>query len=385
MASVNINNEDGTRAVLDQLLITRLLSPDYECDVFLPEYRTESQAQQDLLLSCSAPTLDEIKTTAQGKKEQQFLSTQEWTLAPHDDLQRWLGPEEVRAGLVQEGETEYEFQLWTRDGQATQSPDQSTSTFKTGTTSSASYQKPPSVPKERKGTSPYPQAALLRLLNNKSVSTMIKQGAEAKVYKSAFSPEAPTLILPGSSASPASLPALPPVLLKYRFPKTYRHPSLSSSITASRTIGEVRALVRCLRNRVNVPKVVLVDEQSGVIALEWIDGKSVRELLGGGAEDADEEATLADQDSAGEPLLGEGEQIRLMELIGVQLAKMHSADVIHGDLTTSNMMVRTRKQAQMQEGLPDVAAMQLDDGSLKEVVSSCDAESGSVLTALLTK
>ena len=30
----------------------------------------------------------------------------------------------------------------------------------------------------------------------------------------------------------------------------------------------------------------------------------------------------------------------LMDLIGVELAKMHVADIIHGDLTTSNMMLR---------------------------------------------
>jgi fructosamine-3-kinase len=30
----------------------------------------------------------------------------------------------------------------------------------------------------------------------------------------------------------------------------------------------------------------------------------------------------------------------LMSLIGVEIAKMHQADIIHGDLTTSNMMLR---------------------------------------------
>jgi tRNA A-37 threonylcarbamoyl transferase component Bud32 len=29
-----------------------------------------------------------------------------------------------------------------------------------------------------------------------------------------------------------------------------------------------------------------------------------------------------------------------MQLIGQEIAKMHLADVIHGDLTTSNMMLR---------------------------------------------
>jgi len=32
----------------------------------------------------------------------------------------------------------------------------------------------------------------------------------------------------------------------------------------------------------------------------------------------------------------------LMGMIGIEIAKMHSADVIHGDLTTSNMMLRRK-------------------------------------------
>ena len=29
-----------------------------------------------------------------------------------------------------------------------------------------------------------------------------------------------------------------------------------------------------------------------------------------------------------------------MEMVGAEIAKMHLADIIHGDLTTSNMMLR---------------------------------------------
>lgn len=29
-----------------------------------------------------------------------------------------------------------------------------------------------------------------------------------------------------------------------------------------------------------------------------------------------------------------------MRLTGVEIAKMHAADIVHGDLTTSNMMLR---------------------------------------------
>lgn len=41
-----------------------------------------------------------------------------------------------------------------------------------------------------------------------------------------------------------------------------------------------------------------------------------------------------------------------MELIGIELAKMHMADVIHGDLTTSNMMLRHASSLQHLTGSP---------------------------------
>lgn len=130
--------------------------------------------------------------------------------------------------------------------------------------------------------------SLLSLIEDNTHSTLIKQGAEAKVYKSLLSTVPPTLTLPSSSThastSAQQLSPPKPILLKYRFPKHYRHPFLSQSITIQRTVSEVRALVRCAKRGVNVPRVNLVDEKLGIIGLEWIDGKSVRELLGGGDE-----------------------------------------------------------------------------------------------------
>lgn len=132
------------------------------------------------------------------------------------------------------------------------------------------------------------------------------------------------------------------VLLKWRFPKTYRHPTLSSNITASRTIMEARALLRCAKAGVAVPAVRCVDEKEGILGLELIPGKSVREWLGGGAEGEDEQIIDSEEAAAAdeEEVLSETDQIKLMRLIGKQLAVMHEADIIHGDLTTSNMMLR---------------------------------------------
>ena len=114
----------------------------------------------------------------------------------------------------------------------------------------------------------------------------------------------------------------------------------------------------------------MVDATESVLGIEWIEGKSVRMLLGGGAEGEDEQVLDPDQsfddttDASGEsvshldPLeeyqvtigvfipsaslspLDLSSTDEVMGLIGSEIAKMHKADVIHGDLTTSNMIIR---------------------------------------------
>ncbi|KAJ6577089.1 kinase-like domain-containing protein [Mycena sp. CBHHK59/15] len=155
-------------------------------------------------------------------------------------------------------------------------------------------------------------------------STLVSQGAEAKVYKA---------YLTATESEP--------ILLKHRFPKGYRHPSLDGSLTRARAAGEARALLKCLRAGVNVPGVRMVDTAEGVLGIEWIDGKSVRKLLPGGAGDEEDEGESGEEDETVNLL--EDYDISLdvlMQLIGQEIAKMHLADVIHGDLTTSNMMLR---------------------------------------------
>ncbi|EST09773.1 Protein kinase domain protein [Kalmanozyma brasiliensis GHG001] len=206
----------------------------------------------------------------------------------------------------------------------------------------------PSTPKKPTPGAPKttPDAPpLVALLSDSSTSKLIKQGAEAKVYISRIATDNILSWPQPRSSTLQSRKVEPPadVLLKWRFPKTYRHPTLSSSITASRTIMEARALLRCAKAGVAVPAVRCVDEKEGILGLELIAGRSVREWLGGGAEGEDE--TIVDEEEAvaaedDEEVLSENDQIKLMCLIGKQLAIMHEADIIHGDLTTSNMMLR---------------------------------------------
>lgn len=114
----------------------------------------------------------------------------------------------------------------------------------------------------------------------------------------------------------------------------------------------------------------MVDATEGVLGIEWIEGKSIRMLLGGGAEGEEEQVLDSDQffddttDASGEsashidpldeyqvtigaflpPVLLPNPDPscadEIMGLIGTEIAKMHKADIIHGDLTTSNMIIR---------------------------------------------
>lgn len=168
--------------------------------------------------------------------------------------------------------------------------------------------------------------------------------------------------------------------MKHRFTKTYRHPTLDASLTSQRLTFEARALARAAKAGVTVPEVVWVDEKAGVIGMERIEGWSVREILGGGAEgevEVIEEQEIEEEASnkvgvtpvREEPEEPENEGLKvlkklgvtqgelssiipvrksstksmiehLMRSIGAALARLHKTMIIHGDLTTSNMMVR---------------------------------------------
>ncbi|KAK5871889.1 hypothetical protein PBY51_012629 [Eleginops maclovinus] len=144
-------------------------------------------------------------------------------------------------------------------------------------------------------------AAILEFL---SKAELLKQGAEARVYRSNFLGR--------------------PTIVKERFRKQYRHPLLDEKLTHRRTVQEVRSVLRCRRAGISVPVVYFVDYTSHSIFLEEIEGSStVRDHIASAPRSASCEGL--------EPLA---------ERVGQVLAKMHDEDVIHGDLTTSNMLLR---------------------------------------------
>ncbi|KAF9944239.1 TP53 regulating kinase [Modicella reniformis] len=76
----------------------------------------------------------------------------------------------------------------------------------------------------------------------------------------------------------------------------------------------------------------MVDVENSLIYMEYIEGVSVRDYL----------ATLTQQgqeEQEGQPTL-ESKQNKVAMGIGHALGLMHNIDVIHGDLTTSNLLMR---------------------------------------------
>lgn len=104
---------------------------------------------------------------------------------------------------------------------------------------------------------------------------------------------------------------------KERFSKKYRHPSLDSRLITQRCKAEAKCLVKCRRAGIATP--AIWGMHPPVLYLEFVGDTTVRQYL--------QEAANANYDA-------------LATQIGTVVAKMHSIGVIHGDLTTSNMMKR---------------------------------------------
>lgn len=175
--------------------------------------------------------------------------------------------------------------------------------------------------------------------------TPITQGAEALVYKTTF------------------LTSQTPVVVKYRPPKPYRHAILDKRLTKQRLLAEARSLVRVKREGVNVPGVIGADWDAGWLVLEYIPGRTVRKVLDGWAEHVEERRKKVVETIE----MRDEDMLDLMRRVGREIGKLHALGVCHGDLTTSNLMLRMSESSQSHQeqgtsssqprGRPTVSAM----------------------------
>ena len=110
------------------------------------------------------------------------------------------------------------------------------------------------------------------------------------------------------------------VAIKHRFKKAYRLPELDTMLTSSRLKQEVRSILRARRLGVRAPVICRVDLERSCIVMHKIEGKTVKD------------AFLRDG-------LAKERKHKIATELGRMIAVLHDGDLIHGELTTSNMML----------------------------------------------
>ena len=106
-------------------------------------------------------------------------------------------------------------------------------------------------------------------------------------------------------------------LIKTRPEKSYRLPEIDSHIRNIRTKNEAKVIHEARDAGVRTPCIYDIDLKEYSITMEFIDGPAVKQVL-------DEHPERADE---------------ICRKIGEAVAKLHVADICHGDLTTSNMIM----------------------------------------------
>ncbi len=111
------------------------------------------------------------------------------------------------------------------------------------------------------------------------------------------------------------------VIMKRRLPKKYRLSELDEQIKTYRTNHEPQLIHEAKKAGVPTPTIFLVDVKGATIIMEFIEGKQVKRLLS--------EVTRKERQFL---------CLKIGELIG----RLHKNGIIHGDLTTSNMILNSK-------------------------------------------
>ena len=102
-------------------------------------------------------------------------------------------------------------------------------------------------------------------------------------------------------------------ILKRRVSKKYRIPKLDARIRAARTRSEAKLIAEARRCGVPTPIIYDVDTAEHTIEMEFIEGPRMKDVL----------------------------DLDMSERIGELVGRLHGCGIIHGDLTTSNLILHT--------------------------------------------
>jgi TP53 regulating kinase-like protein len=108
------------------------------------------------------------------------------------------------------------------------------------------------------------------------------------------------------------------VIIKKRAPKRYRVPELDRQIQIQRTKHEPQIMHKAKEAGVPTPIIFMVNLAEATIVMEFVEGKQVKQVLNN---------------------MPSEERTDLCRYIGTLIGRLHGGGIIHGDLTTSNMIL----------------------------------------------
>lgn len=106
------------------------------------------------------------------------------------------------------------------------------------------------------------------------------------------------------------------IIRKVRIKKDYRNERIDVNLRRKRTKYEARIMEKLRKKGINVPEIFNVGEFE--IKMEFLNGKTLRDIL----------------------LNNKKEYRKFSDEIGRMIALMHKENIIHGDLTTANMILK---------------------------------------------
>jgi TP53 regulating kinase-like protein len=113
------------------------------------------------------------------------------------------------------------------------------------------------------------------------------------------------------------------VIFKHRFPKEYRIEELDKRIRNERTLAEGKALIKVKAYGLSVPQIYEIDVQNSILIMKYIEGKKLKNILGELSKDKKE---------------------KYFKKIGHDIAILHKNGHIHGDITTSNIIITEKEE-----------------------------------------
>lgn len=131
------------------------------------------------------------------------------------------------------------------------------------------------------------------------------------------------------------------VLVKERIRKSYRIEEIDKRLRKTRTREEAKLLTEARKVGVATPKIFMLDEKNFKILMEYVDGIRVKELLASSNKKTVEKICFE---------------------IGRLIGKLHANNIVHGDLTTSNMIFKDGEIYFIDFGLGRISSRLEDKG-----------------------